>query len=273
MLANILRSILDRTFLIKMHNRLSATRYVPAPEVEIDDHLLRHYRGQGWRNLSLSARRAWVDFFPLFSAIKIHTVVHVGAHDGAFALSLNEAFPDIMFHLIEPVPSTFQKLLANVVSHPNMKCLNLAAGDKEEILEMFVDDFSPASSLLPYEDRAIQEFPFLGKGHAIEVQILPLDQILKGCKAVDVDMLILDVQGYEDKVIQGAEKTLRSCDVIMSELSLQDLYRGSSSFNSVYQALVKKGFHLKHLLNPIKGNTQTILQIDGIFVRTHNTGN
>jgi FkbM family methyltransferase len=273
MLANILRSILDRTFLIKLHNRLSATRYVPAPEVEIDDHLLRHYRGQGWRNLSLSARRAWVDFFPLFSAIKIHSVVHVGAHDGTFALSLKEAFPDLMFHLIEPVPSTFQKLLANVASQPNMKCLNLAAGEKEEILEMFVDDFSPASSLLPYESRAIQEFPFLGKGHAIKVQIMPLDQILQSCGAEKVDMLIMDVQGYEDKVLQGAQRTLKSCDVIMSELSLQDLYRGSSTFDSVYQALVREGFRLKHLLNPIRGTHHTILQIDGVFVRNHTARN
>jgi FkbM family methyltransferase len=269
MLANILRSILDRTFLIRVHNRLSATRYVPAPEVEIDEHLSRHYQGQGWKNLSLSAKKAWIDFFPLFSTIEIHSIVHVGANDGAFALSLKEAFPHLSFHLVEPVPSTFKKLLANVASQPNMKCLNLAAGDKEEIIEMFVDDFSPASSLLPYEGRAIQEFPFLGKGHAIKVQIMPLDQILQDCGAVEVDMLIMDVQGYEDRVLQGAKKTLRACTAIMSELSLQDLYRGSSSFDSVYQALVREGFHLKHLLNPIKGVRQMILQIDGIFVRTH----
>jgi len=272
MLANILRSILDRTFLIKTHNRLSATRYVPAPETAIDEYLSKHFPGQGWRNLSRSARRAWVDFSPLFSDMEIHSVVHVGANDGIFTLSLNEAFPGLFFYLIEPVPSTFQKLEANVSSLPNMKCFNFAAGAKEKISEMFVDDFSPASSLMPYEGSAIKEFPFLGKGRAAKIQIMPLDQILQSCGAAEVDMLIMDVQGYEDKVLQGAEKTLKYCAAVMSELSLQDLYRGSSTFDSVYQALVREGFHLKHLLNPLKGANQTILQIDGIFVRAPSVG-
>jgi FkbM family methyltransferase len=272
MFANILKSILDGTFVIKVHNRLSSTHYVPALEAEIDEYLSKHFRGQGWKNLSRRARRAWLDFATLFSDVEIQSIVHVGANDGIFTLSLNEAFPGLSFYLIEPVPSTFQKLLANVAAKPNMKCLNVAAGDKEEILEMFVDDFSPASSLLPYEGKAIQEFPFLGKGHAIKVQVMLLDQILQSCGAAEVDMLIMDVQGYENNVLQGAERTLKSCDVVMSELSLQDLYRGSSTFDSVYQTLVNEGFHLKHLLNPTKGTNQTILQIDGIFVRDHNVG-
>lgn len=263
----------DGSLFIKVLNRFSRTQYVPAPASWLDKFIEEHYPDDSWKVLSPGAKQIWVDLSPVFSTIAVKNIAYVGANDGQIALDINEAFPNRHFYLIEPVPSTFQKLLANVVSQPNMKCLNLAAGDKEEVLEMFADDFSPASSLLPYKDRAIQEFPFLGKGHTIKVQIMPLDKILQGCGAVDVDMLILDVQGYEDKVIQGAEKTLGSCDVIMSELSLQDLYRGSSSFDSVYQALVRKGFHLKHLLNPIKGSKQRILQIDGIFVCTHNVGN
>ncbi len=263
----------DGSFAIKALNRVSRTKYVPSPDSQLDDFLAQHYPGNGWKLLSPDAKQIWIDLSPVFSTVAIENIAYIGANDGQVALSMDEAFPKRQFYLIEPVPSTFQKLLANVSSRQNMKCFNLAAGDKEEVLEMFADDFSAASSLLPYEGRAIQEFPFLGKGHAIQVQITPLDQILESCGASEVDMLIMDVQGYEDKVLQGAERTLKSCDVIMSELSLQDLYRGSSTFDCVYQALVREGFHLRHLLNPIKGANQMILQIDGIFVRTHNVGN
>jgi hypothetical protein len=99
------------------------------------------------------------------------------------------------------------------------------------------------------------------------VQVKALDDILQCCAADHIDMLIMDVQGYEDRVLEGAERTLRSCKVIMSELSLQELYSGSSTFHSVYQALVNKEFYLRQLMNPLKGANQTILQIDGIFVR------
>ena len=272
LLNRLLKCMKDGSFAIKALNRVSPIKYVPAPDSWLDDFLAEHYPGNGWKDLSPGAKQIWVDLSPVFSTVAVENIAYVGANDGQIALYIDEALPNRHFYLIEPVPNTFQKLLANVSSQPNMTCLNVAAGNKEEILEMFVDDFSPASSLLPYEGKAIQEFPFLGKGHAIKVQVMPLDQILQSCGAAEVDMLIMDVQGYEDKVLQGAERTLKSCDVVMSELSLQDLYRGSSTFDSVYQALVNEGFHLKHLLNPTKGTNQTILQIDGIFVRDHNVG-
>lgn len=263
----------DGSFAIRALNRVSRTKYVPSPDSQLDEFLAGHYPGKGWKLLSPGAKQIWVDLSSVFSLVQIESIAYVGANDGQVALSIDEAFPKRHFYLFEPVPSTFQKLLGNVSSRQNMKCFNLAAGAEEEVLDMFVDDFAPASSLLPYEDRAIQEFPFLGQGHGFKVEVKPLDEMLQSCGAGEVDMLIMDVQGYEDKVLQGAERTLKFCDVIMGELSLQDLYRGSSTFHSVYQALVREGFRLRHLLNPIKGANQTILQIDGIFVRPHAVGN
>jgi FkbM family methyltransferase len=273
LLNRVFGSIKDRSFAIKALNRFSRTKYVPAQDSLLDDFLAEHYPGDGWKSLSPGAKQIWIDLSPLFSTIAVENITYAGANDGLMARSIDEAFPNRHFYLIEPVPSTFQKLVDNLSSHPNMEFFNLATGEKEEILEMFVDDFSPASSLLPYEGRAIREFPFLGKGHAIKVQLMPLDEILKNCGATEVDMLIMDVQGYEDKVLKGAEKTLKSCKVVISELSLQNLYKGSSTFDSVYRVLVREGFHLKHLLNPLKGTNQTILQVDGVFVRPQKAGN
>jgi hypothetical protein len=77
----------------------------------------------------------------------------------------------------------------------------------------------------------------------------------------------MDVQGYENEVLLGAKETLKSCKAVISELSLQTLYGGSSTFDSVYQVLVHQGFQLQYLLNPMQGKSLQILQIDGIFVR------
>ncbi len=77
----------------------------------------------------------------------------------------------------------------------------------------------------------------------------------------------MDVQGYENEVLLGAQETLKSCKVVISELSLQALYRGSSTLDSVYQTLVHQGFQLQYLINPMQGVSHQILQIDGIFVR------
>ena len=101
----------------------------------------------------------------------------------------------------------------------------------------------------------------------MNVRIKPLDGILKEHAVERTDMLILDVQGYEDKVLSGASLTLKACKVVMSELSLQDLYLGTSTFDSVYRLLLGQGFCMRYLVNPIRGSSHAILQIDGIFVR------
>ena len=148
-----------------------------------------------------------------------------------------------------------------------MHCLNIAAGSKEEYRQMLVDEFSPASSLLPYEPIALQEYPFLGRQQNVNIKIMPLDLVMKENNIDGIDLLLIDVQGYENEVLLGAKETLKSCKVIISELSLQALYRDSSTFDSVYQSLVQQGFQLQYLLNPMQGESHQILQIDGIFVR------
>lgn len=265
--ARVLESLRDGSFVIRVANRLSRVKYVPAAGVAIDRYVVQHYPGNGWKSLSPGARKAWAQFSPVFDTYKVHTIVYAGAHTGAIALALDEAFPGREFCLIEPVPSVFQKLVENVSNHPGMQCVNVAAGAEEGWCDMFVDGFSPASSLLPYEPAALEEFPFLGEQITVRVQVKPLDDILQESGFGDVDLVVMDVQGYEDRVLEGARRTVDSCKVLISELSLQALYVGSSTFDSVYQALVREGFRFRYLVNPMEGTSHQILQMDGVFVR------
>jgi FkbM family methyltransferase len=270
MLIRILKSLRDGSFAIKVLNRFSRVKYVPAPEPSVDPvdkYIAKHYLGDGWRSWSSDAKKVWIQFSPIFDKFEIHTIAYVGANEGTTALALDEAFAGLEFYLLEPVPQVFETLVRNTTNHRNMRCLNVAAGAEEAWCDMFVDGYSPASSLLRYEPTALQEFPFLGKQVIAKVHVKPLDNILRDCEAGDVDLLLMDVQGYEDKVLQGANRTIKSCKVVISELSLQPLYVGSSTFGSVYQALVGEGFQLQYLVNPLTGVSHQILQIDGVFVR------
>lgn len=217
--------------------------------------------------MSPGGRKIWIQFYPIFNKYEIKGIVYAGAHTGDIALALNEVFPGREFFLFEPAPQTFNILVEKTKLFKNMHCLNIAAGAKEDERTMLVDDFSPASSLLPYEPIALQEYPFLGKQHNANVHVMQLDRVMKENNINGVDLLIMDVQGYENEVLLGAKGTLKSCKVVISELSLQALYSGSSTFDSVYQTLVQQGFQLQYLLNPMQGKSHQILQIDGIFVR------
>jgi FkbM family methyltransferase len=266
--SRLLKSIQDGSFAFKILNRISPIEYVPGPEKEINEYLAKHYpRGENWRALSPAGRKTWIQFHPVFNHHKIQIIAYVGANEGHTALALNEVFPGREFFLFEPAPQTFNILVEKTKQHKNMHCLNIAAGSKEEYRQMLVDEFSPASSLLPYEPIALQEYPFLGRQHNVNVNIMPLDLVMKEKKIDGIDLLLMDVQGYENEVLLGAKETLKSCQVIISELSLQALYKDSSTFDSVYQALARQGFQLRYLLNPMQGESHQILQIDGIFMR------
>lgn len=267
MLRQIFESIKDGSFPIRLLNRFFRTRYVVDSDASLDEYLAENYPGNGWKSLSPRAKQFWIDLSPVFEHQDIRTIAYVGAHEGQTSLAIDDAFPGRSFVLIEPVPNTFERLVENLRGRENMKCCNFAAGAKEELREMFVDHFSAASSLLPYEKIAILELPFLGRGKKLKVEVKPLDQILSEHCLGRVDMLVMDVQGYEDEVLKGASKTVKGCKVVMSELSLRPLYAGSSTFNSVYENLAQEGFSLQHLLNPLMGGSRRILQIDGIFIR------
>lgn len=266
-LSRVLQSVRDGSFTIKVLNRFSRIKYVPAPEVVVNRYIAEHYPNNGWKSLSSRARQVWTQFHPIFDDFEVHSIAYVGANDGTMALDLAEAFPDLKFYLIEPAPHVFQELVENVSSYPHMRCFNVAAGAERGWSDMFIDDFSPASSLLSYEPVALKEYPFLGKQTTVRVKVEPLDDIMMNGGVTNVDLVIMDVQGYENEVLQGAKRTLQNCRVVISELSLQALYIGSSTFASVYQTLTQESFQLKYLVNPMEGTSHQILQIDGVFIR------
>jgi hypothetical protein len=57
-------------------------------------------------------------------------------------------------------------------------------------------------------------------------------------------MLKLDVQGFEDRVLRGAEQLLQSVTLIECELSLAHLYEGQPSFREMLDRFADVGFEI-----------------------------
>lgn len=96
---SILKSLRDGTFTIKILNRLSHIKYVPGPSAIVDQYIVEQYTDQGWKSLSSSARRAWLQFSPVFNKHELHTIACIGAHVGKTVLDLDAAFPGCVFYM------------------------------------------------------------------------------------------------------------------------------------------------------------------------------
>ncbi len=263
----LIESVRDGSLPFRICNRFSQTKYAPITELNTNQLIARRYPDDGWKNLTHEARVAWNHFHSALSAKKPRNVVWVGANDGRGAVCMNEAFPGMDFFLLEPVRKTFQAMEKRLTGLPNLRAFNLAAGASEGELEMFVDEYSPASSLLPYDQLIAKDYPFLGKQSKETVRVRPLDTLLGEWKLDRIDFLIVDVQGYEDIVLAGAQRVLKNAQIVMVEMNLKSLYVGSATFDSVYQTLRANGLTLRHIPHFHRNADNEVVQIDGLFCR------
>jgi hypothetical protein len=80
--------------------------------------------------------------------------------------------------------------------------------------------------------------------------------------------LKIDTQGYEDRVLTGAEALIEKIQGIQLELSLVQLYGGQPLFDEMYRRVRELGFEL-HAVFPefFDQSSGRLLQFDGVFFR------
>jgi hypothetical protein len=145
----------------------------------------------------------------------------------------------------------------------------MALGDSEGTIGLNLAGNSVSSSVLPMlpsHRKAAPESTYVGSE---TVDLQTLDKVGPGL-AGDAEQIFLklDVQGFEPKVLQGAEQFLSRVAGIQIELSLVPLYDGESLFQPMIRSLEERGFELWSLFpgfaDPESGR---LLQMDAIFFR------
>jgi FkbM family methyltransferase len=212
----------------------------------------------------LVRRRKLLDFYA------INTVLDVGANTGQFAKQLRNFgfFGKIVS--FEPLSSAFELLRQNADSDPKWEVINCALGETNVTKEINVAANSCSSSLLnmlPAHTKAAPEKRYVAR-ELIEVRTL--DSIINDlCAKGDSIYLKIDTQGYESKVIKGAEESLARIGTIQLEMSLVPLYDGELLFGEMHGLLSEKGYCLVSIeavfTDRISGQ---LLQVDGIYHRS-----
>ena len=117
--------------------------------------------------------------------------VDVGAHVGLLTRKLAEMFERVIS--FEPDPRNFECLEANTRKFKNVTLYNKALGEQPGLVSMDRQDLANTGN------RQVVEG---GKIERVTLDSLRLEEL---------DLLKIDVQGYECYVLEGATKTLRYC--------------------------------------------------------------
>ena len=89
-------------------------------------------------------RPRWQEDFVLllrfFDSSETVTLIDVGANDGTWTKKFLSIYPKASVIAIEPVPANFARFSAMHAGDPRVLALNVAAGEREGELELFVND-------------------------------------------------------------------------------------------------------------------------------------
>jgi len=198
----------------------------------------------------------------------IRTVVDIGAHSGEFSSAICEVLPHVEVFAFEPLPECYDQLLKKFGKNGVVHVFQTAVGDSRGEVQFWRSDFSKSSSLLPMSSLHQSAFPWSARNRPIKVQLATLDDFADKITFGSKSLLKIDVQGFEDRVLRGAQKVLQSVDYVLVEVSLAPLYEGQSEFHTIYDLLLQSGFsykgNMEQLASPVDG---AILQVDALFAR------
>lgn len=158
------------------------------------------------------------------------TIIEAGAALGEDIISFSNTFPDGKIYSFEPGPSAFAHTYNLVKDIPNIyffnKALGKTTGDK---LTLHVSDRSGdiwgSSSLLPPKLH-LDIHPGVTFKTTVEVDVINLDDFCTQQNIDTVDLLELDLQGYESVVLKSSPKTLQKTKYLFTEVNLVELYEG-----------------------------------------------
>jgi FkbM family methyltransferase len=178
------------------------------------------------------------DYSSIEAAIKKASVIlDIGGNIGTTALFFASVNHKARILAFEPHPKTFERASENVAlnSFKNIDLVNIGLGEKMETVKLYeVNKNNPGMNRILKEEEA---YPFK------LVMIEKLDDFLKREKIPTVELIKIDVEGFELSVLKGGEETIRRCrPVLFIELDDDNLRENNTDAASMIELLQDFGY-------------------------------
>jgi FkbM family methyltransferase len=166
--------------------------------------------------------------------IECDSVLHIGGHLAEEAsLYSNGRISKATF--IEGDPETFQDMSEVLGQYPGYLGIKAMLSSEKSITKFYVASNLGASSSILAPRRHLTERPDI-KFHTIkEIETVTLDSLNLGI----FDLVVLDVQGAELKVIQGGLETINAARAIWVEVNTGAMYEGDANSSEIVLSLAE----------------------------------
>lgn len=165
-------------------------------------------------------------------------VLHIGAHYGQEAQFYADNSAAVVW--IEANPVIYEKLKLEISRFPEQIAIQALLGNEnlDEITFHIASNDAMSSSI--YEFGSELGFADLSMSSVLSLPMVRLDSILSESFLTKYSHWVLDVQGAELSVLEGAGKLLDSCNSINLEVSTREVYKGGTTYDELTDFLKER---------------------------------
>ena len=172
----------------------------------------------------------------------------VGAHKGIWISTYLRKFPNLVAYLIEPHEKSYLYLQNKFKNYKNINLFKMGLSNSSEVQKVNVNAKSYTNSFLDFDKEVSkswknEQFENLYKE---EVKMQKLTDFVVENNIPKINVLKLDVQGYESRVLNGAEQLLKEnlIDLILLEIIVIPTYKNQSKVSEIFNIFDSYNYNL-----------------------------
>jgi FkbM family methyltransferase len=194
-------------------------------------------------------------------------IIDGGAHRGDAVQALSRLLPGARFHCFEPDPVLHDGLVRRFADRADVRVVKAALGETAGKATFNINASRPTNSLLPSAKLLQSDLrDLLQTVQQIDVELTTIDEYCAARGVGSVDVIKLDLQGYDYKALRGARATLPGVSVVLVEVLFAEIYQGCGLFSDILRLMEQSGFSLYTLSGLHYGAGDELLWSDAIFV-------
>lgn len=224
-----------------------------------------------WKRASLyldKHKRRSFRLFKSFPDLGYKTIVDIGAYKGEFTDSSFAVLHPQRVVLVEADPSSYKRLQEKYKGNAACEIFNLAITDNCDPVTLRINSHRDSSSILPIAGVAETIFEKqMQEVEQVEVEGSTLDALFEKARLESVDLLKVDIQGAERKMIAGGKASLEKVKSIYIEVSFEEFYEDSAHFRELDALLEEHGFKLRSLHESRLGSDHCLAYANALYLR------
>lgn len=215
--------------------------------------LIRKARTYASRNVSLQpqafGRMAARDRFADIKArlaTESPTIIDGGANNGSTSEFFLQQYKSPVIHAFEPIPELVGMLKLKFSGRNNVTVHGAALGAEAKIVRFnIVNNLVSSSVLNPSTLNKEIHGEKMDIRQVVEVPQIRLEDMINDYR--EIDLLKLDLQGYELEALRGCGRLLERIKIITTEIEFVSLYDGQPLFGDIDVFLRAHSFRLLNL--------------------------